>query len=202
MKITDIDRYKGDTFFIETDGTDKIFVNESIVAEFHLKKGMDIPEGALEQVVSENTYRRAKERAFYLLDEREYGFAEMYKKLEKNYDGEICLRVCNKLAELKLIDDRRYARRLAEYYCCRKYFGRYRAKQELMRRGLGSALAEEAVGEFSEGETERLEELVEKKYERFLTDRKGANKVMNALARQGYSYSDIKEVLNMYEYED
>ena len=40
--------------------------------------------------------------------------------------------------------------------------------------------------------------MVEKKYARYLVDRKGVQKVKNALVRQGYSYSDINAVLENY----
>lgn len=201
IKIIDIDKYKGETVYIETEDGKKYFVHQSMIYEFHLHKDMEIPLSALEDVINENLYRKAKERALYLLDSREYGYAELFKKLEQNYSEEICYRVCNKLAELKLIDDRRYAARLAEYYSCTKKFGKYRAKQEIMRRGISSALAEEVLSEYDDGAVERLGELVERKYERYLTDRRGAEKVKAALVRQGYSFSDIKTVLDMYEYE-
>lgn len=199
IKIVDIDTYKGETVYIETGDGEKYFVHQSMIYEFHLHKGMEIPPSALEEVLNENLYRKAKERALYLLDNREYGYAELFKKLEENYDEDICYRVCNKLAELRLIDDRRYAARLAEYYSCTKKFGKYRARQEMLRRGISSALAEEALAEYEDDSVERLRELVERKYERRLTDRKSAEKVKAALVRQGYSFSDIKAVLDMYE---
>lgn len=201
IKIVDIDTYKGETVFIEIEGGEKYFVHQSMIYEFHLHKGMEIPPSALEEVMNENLYRKAKERALYLLDNREYGYAELFKKLEENYGEDICYRVCNKLAELHLIDDRRYAARLAEYYSCTKKFGKYRAKQEIMRRGISSALAEEVLAEYEDDSVERLRELVERKYERKLTDRKSAEKVRAALVRQGYSFSDIKEVLSEYEFD-
>lgn len=201
IKIADIGTYKGETVYIETEDGEKYFVHQSMIYEFHLKKGMEIPPSALEEVLHENLYRKAKERALYLLDKREYGYAELFHKLEENYDEDICYRVCNKLAELHLIDDRRYAARLAEYYSCTKKFGKYRAKQEIMRRGISSSLAEEALAEYEDGAVERLREVVERKYERYLTDRKGAEKVKAALVRQGYSFSEIKEVLSDYEFD-
>ena len=68
-------------------------------------------------------------------------------------------------------------------------------------KGLTAEIIEEAMAEFDEEDDSfsRLEELVERKYERYLVDRKGVNKVKNALARKGYSYSEIKAVLDLYE---
>ena len=82
-----------------------------------------------------------------------------------------------------------------------KKLGRYRVKQEMRLKGLGSEIIEEAMENFSEEDEpfERLEKLVEQKYERYLTDRKGVEKVRNALARKGYSFGEIKEVLDLYD---
>ena len=41
----------------------------------------------------------------------------------------------------------------------------------------------------------RLKELVEKKYMRYLNDEKGVQKTINALLRLGYSYGEIKDAL-------
>lgn len=199
MLITDIGIYKGETVYVELDGNEKIFLHQSIAYEYNLKKDMNIPQSALDEVINENLFRKAKERALYLLDNREYGFAELYKKLENNYDEEICLRVCRRLAELGLINDRRYAARLAEHYCCTKKYGYYRARQEMSLKGIGKDIAEEALAELADGTMERLEELVEQKYERYLDSRKGVEKVKGALSRLGYSYSEIREVLDLYD---
>lgn len=199
MRISDIGTYKGDTMYVEFGGNEKIFLHKKTVCKLNLEKGMDIPETAVRQALSENTYRKACERALYLLDSREYGYVELFKKLEKSYEDDICYRVCNHLAEKGIIDDRRYAAHLAAKYCERKKYGSYRAKQELIRHGLSAELSDGAVSEFSEGEAERLREVVERKYERYLTDRKGEQKVKNALLRLGYSYSDIKEALDVYD---
>ena len=99
MRISDIGTYKGDTMYVEIDGGEKIFLHRSIIIKLNLEKGMNIPETAVRQAISENTYRKACERALYLLDSREYGYVELFKKLEKNYEDDICYRVCNKLAE-------------------------------------------------------------------------------------------------------
>ena len=162
---------------------------------------MNVPAEAVEEMVSANGYRRARERALYLLDVRDYGFVELYQKLEKNYSGDICLKVCKELAGLRLIDDRRYAESLARQLFEVKRVGMFKAKQELKLRGLSDSIIEEAVEPYADEEDSfaRLEELVERKYERYLTDEKGVKKVKNALLRQGYRYAEINAVLDLYD---
>lgn len=201
MRITEISAYKGSTMCVIFDTDERVYINEKILAEYNLKEGMNVPAEAVEEIVSANDYRRARERALYLLDGRDYSFVELYEKLEKNYSEEICLKVCKYLAELKLIDDRRYAASLARQLFEVKRVGMFKAKQELKRRGLSDSIIEEAVEPYADEEESfsRLEELVERKYERYLTDEKGVKKVKNALLRQGYGYAEINAVLDLYD---
>lgn len=48
------------------DTGERIYIHEKILAEYHLKEGMNVPAEAVEEMVSANGYRRARERALYL----------------------------------------------------------------------------------------------------------------------------------------
>ena len=168
---------------IEFEEGETAFLNYEIVSAYGLKAGLDMPESAWEKIVFDNEFRKAKERALYLLDYRDYSYVELYKKLEKNYSEEICDAVMDKMLGL--------ARTYVEV---RKY-GYYRAYQQMRQKGLTKPIIEEALEEYSEGTYERLYELVERKYLRYLDGEKGDIKVKNALVRLGYSYDIIKEVL-------
>lgn len=201
MKITEISAYKGTTVCVNFECGSRIYIHEKILAEYNLKEGMNVPREAVDEIVEANEYRRARERALYLLDSRDYSFKEIYEKLEKNYPEDICLRVCKELAGMRLIDDRRYGEMLARQLFEVKRAGMFKAKQELKRHGLSDSIIEEVTEPYSDEEDAfaRLEELVERKYERYLTDEKGVKKVKNALLRQGYGYSEINAVLDLYD---
>lgn len=201
MIITEISKYKGSTMCVIFDDGERIYIHEKILSEYHLKEGINVPQEAAEEIVAANDYRRARERALYLLDARDYSFVELYQKLEKNYDEDICIKVCKNMAELRLINDRRYAESLARQLFEVKRVGMFKAKQELKRRGLSDKIIEEVTEPYADEEESfsRLEELVERKYERYLTDEKGVKKVKNALLRQGYRYSEINAVLDLYD---
>ncbi len=143
-------------------------------------------------------FNRAKERALYILEGRDHSYSELFEKLEKNYSEDVCYAVCTKMAELGLIDDERYAEKLANFYFTVKKFGRYRAVQEMRRKGISDELISAVTEDYSDGARERLAEVVEKKYLRFLEDEKGINKVKNALVRMGYSYDDINAVVDEF----
>lgn len=199
LKITNVSKYKGLTYMVEFEGADTEFINKAIVDMFSLRSGMTIPESAWEQVREEEEYRKARERALYLLDFKDYSYVDLFHKLEKNYSEDVCYRVMDKMVEMGTINDRRYAEGLARHYVEVKKFGKYRALREMRGKGLTSQVAEEALEMYDDSYYERLYELVKSKYLRYLDDEKGVNKVKNALVRYGYSYGLIKEVLRDIE---
>ena len=206
MIVTDVLPFKGSMMCVELSGGGlaqemKIYIHSEIIRKYNVAKGMELSEEEADKLIYENDLRRARERALYLMESRDHSYRELFDKLEKNYSEDICFEVCNRLAEIGVINDRRYAEKLCRQLFEVKKLGRYRVKQEMRLKGLGSEIIEEAMENFSEEDEpfERLEKLVEQKYERYLTDRKGVEKVRNALARKGYSFGEIKEVLDLYD---
>lgn len=198
MKILSVEKYKGSTWRIDFENLEPAFLNSEIISKYNLRAGAEIPGDAWEEIVYSNDLRRARERAMYLLDYRDYSYSELYKKLLANYDEQICYDVCDRLAELGFINDRRYAESLARKYMEVKKFGYYRAVQEMRQKGLSKELIDEVLEEYEDTVEERICQLVEKKYLRKLREDDGVKKVKNALVRQGYSYSDINSVLDRY----
>lgn len=205
LKITNVSKYKGMTYMIEFEDRDTEFLDREIVSRYNLKAGISLPLSAWEEIKAEEEYRKARERALYLLDYRDYSYVDLFHKLEKNYSEDTCYRVMDKLVELGAINDRRYAAGLARHYVEVKRFGRMRAFREMRSKGLTSEVINLALDVYDEDEDttwyDRLYELVEKKYLRYLEDEKGVNKVKNALVRYGYKYDLIKEVLRDIEEE-
>ncbi|MBQ7187494.1 MAG: RecX family transcriptional regulator [Ruminococcus sp.] len=195
--ITKISQYKGKTLRVDFEQGEPAFINADIVSDFRLARGMTLTEEQWAEVVYACDLRRARERALYLLDYKDYSYILMFRKLSENYPEQICFEVCDKLAEMGVINDRRFAEGLARRYMEVKGFGRYRAVQEMRLKGLSKEIIEEALEPYSDTEStrERLRALIEKKYRRRLESEDGVQKVKNALVRQGYSYADINAVM-------
>ncbi len=201
MKILSVSKYKGDTVCIEIEDRSSVYINEKIAGKYNLKAGMNLPESALEEIMSDDLARKAKERALYLLTARDYCFVELYRRLERNYPHEISLGVCKEMAAAGLVDDGKYAEKLARELFEVRRVGMLKTKQEMKRRGLTETSIEAAVEPYADDEdtAERLRELVEIKYARYLTDEKGVKKVRSALVRAGYRYGEINAVLKAYD---
>lgn len=185
------------------DRVTKIYVHRDILADSGFKKGSAVTEDEAELLIYKNDRRRARERALHLLTARDYSYGGLYEKLSENYPEEICGEVCDELARRGIISDRRYAEKLCRHLFETKKLGEWAVRREMRRKGLTSGVIDEVIEEFSEDDDSfaRLEKLVEAKYERYLTDRKGVKKVKDALVRRGYSYDEINDVIDLYDLE-
>lgn len=199
MRLESIEKYKGRTMQLNFSEGEPAFLNADIVSRYGLRGGIDIPESAWEEIVHDDTFRRARERAMYLLDYRDYSYTEMVKKLMNNYCEDVCFEVADDLAEKGFIDDRRYAENLARRQFEVKLMGEYRVKMYLREKGIPRAVIEEATEPYEDSAAERAAELAERRYMKYFDPDDPAlmQKLKNALARQGYAYGDIKDAVEL-----
>ena len=210
MKVTNVSRYKGTTYEVEIDDNRKLYLHIDIITDFSVRTGMELERDELRKIVYASNFRRAYQRALFLLDYRDYSAKEMTEKLVKTYKSEaLCGAVLNKLKENGFIDDERYAEKLARKLVEIKKYGFRRAKRELMQKGIDQFTAEDALADYEYTFEENLAELLKTKHSRYLTDssdRKSIEKVKSALVRYGYDFSEINRAVKEYfencEYEE
>ena len=202
MKITNVSRYKGTTYEVEIDESRKVYLHIDIITDFSVRTGMEIERDELRKIIYASNFRRAYQRALFLLDYRDYSAKEMTEKLVGTYKNEaLCGAVLEKLKENRFIDDERYAEKLARKLVEIKKYGYKRAKREIMLKGIAQFTAEDALECFAESFEENLTELLKTKYSRYLTDesdRKSIEKVKSALVRYGYDFSEINRAVKEY----
>lgn len=195
MTVTRIEKTEGGRWKVEVDGAYWNILDAEIVVKYRLKPGTEVEEQTLAAALRAAEYRRARERALYLLDRRDYASWELEQKLVRNVSPETARKVVARLRELGLLNDGEYARKLARYYILQKHQGPRRAVLELRRRGIDASTAVEAVEEV-EPEEDALTALCRRKYARVLAedrDGKGREKVVRALMRLGHEYYDAAE---------
>lgn len=198
MKIQSIEKYKGSTYCVEFYEDKKIYLNQEIISDYNLKPDMEIPHEAIDDITHSSDLRRARERALYLLGFRDHSYKELFDKLDQNYSEDICMEICDRMVSIGLVNDKRYAEKLARDFIEVKHYGSYRARYDMQRKGIDRELIDAALEPYEDDTIDRLTKLVERKYTRYLIDKKGVQKVKSALARQGYSYSDVNAVLEEY----
>ena len=202
MKITSLAHYKGKTLEVEFDDKKILYLHIDIVTDFGLVQGMEIERAELKKIVYASNFRRAYEYALYRLDYRDYSAAEMFEKLLETYKSEaLCLEVVKKLARVGIINDERYAEKLARKLVEAQKYGFRRAKHEMALKGLTEETVENALALYADYFEENLAALLRGKYSRYLTDstdRKAVEKAKNALVRRGYGYDEINRAVAAY----
>ncbi|MBQ9956830.1 MAG: RecX family transcriptional regulator [Ruminococcus sp.] len=202
MKITSIRQYKGSTYEVTLDEVRKIYLHADIIADFSLCSQTELSRDELRKIIYASNFRRAFQYALHLLDYRDYSHKEMLEKLVKTYKNEaLCEKVMKKLTDIGVINDKRFAERMARKLIESKRYGLRRAMQELYLKGIDKFTAQDALVPYEDSAKENLACLLEKKYSRLLidkSDRKSIEKVKNSLVRYGYGFSDINEAVKEY----
>ena len=164
----------------------------------------EINEEELTELLNSVSFRRAYNKGLDFLSRRPYGTKELIKKLcEKGHEKEFAEKACERLTELRLLNDEEYARILANDLLERKNYSIKRIKQELAFRGIGREIIENTIDLLDNDPVSRIIILIKKKYINKIGDEKGRKRTVDALLRLGYSYSDIKTALNsISDFED
>ncbi|MDD6463901.1 MAG: regulatory protein RecX [Clostridiaceae bacterium] len=201
MKITAKGGRK-DKIHIYIDGEYRLTVDEIFWFSCGYISGDEIDEEELTAFEEAAGSRRAFNSALNSLDYRDHSEKEIRAKLMRKHGAEYVDEAVEKLIELDLINDRRYAENYARELFEHKKFGKIRIKSELIAKGIASDIASETVNSLFEDEEpdniQRIVDIIEKKYYNRMNDEVGRKKVFSALQRMGYTFSDIREAMSEF----
>ncbi len=177
-----------------------LLIDRTAFDESGYAAGNDISDSDMEELIFTSAYYRARERALYYLSTRDYAEKEMAKKLRREFGEEAANAAAKRMVELCLIDDESFALRYAEIMLNVKGRSPSRAVRELVLKGIDRDYAEYAVSSVGVSPKDLIRGIIDKKYARLVTsgDKKSVTKAVNALARKGYSFSDIRSVISEY----
>ena len=202
MKIIEISRRRRSLYRLDLEGGDPIEVDVRTFDESRFAVGQEITEEQLNTLLATSRYNRARERALYLLGLRDYACKELEEKLYSEADPVTAAAVVERLREVGLLDDERYAARLARSLSKVKHYPRRRIEQELRQRGISPVLAQAAVSDLEGEDFEQALEILRRKYYNKLNDPDNRRRVTAALARRGFSYGAIRRAMDEMEMPD
>lgn len=176
-------------------------VGENEVVAFALYAGKELTDDEAERMLPSVRRSGWKEKALSLLSRKPQSRRELEQKLrEWEAPEEEIAALCDRMEELGYLNDAEYAARIVRHYSA-KGFGEKKLRDELYRRGVPRDLWDSAL-EQAEDPAEAIDAFVAKKLAGKTPDRKELKKVSDALARRGYSWSEIRDALSHYETED
>lgn len=173
-------------------------VGQQEIADFALYAGRELTEEEAAALTAGLRSRQMRERALELLSRKPQSRRELTRKLNEWGAGpEEADAVCDRMEELGYLNEAAYAARIVEVYSARG-FGEKKLRDELYRRGVPREEWDEALARVGDA-TQAIDDFLQKKLTGWTGDRKQLQKVTAALARRGFSWSDIRDALARYE---
>lgn len=211
MKITSISAQikNPNRVSISVDGKYRFSLDISQVVDLGVKVGKEYTEAELTELEDESQfgklYARALEyslmRPHSMREVRDYLYrktrATKYKsrtgeiKEREGVSEEITERIFNRLVERGYVSDEKFTRWWVENRNQRKGTSLRKLQAELRAKGVDSKIIEAELQESSRTDQDELQKIIAKKRSRY----DDPQKFMQYLARQGFSYDDIKEAL-------
>ena len=197
MKITEIIKRRGQLREVRFDDGTYILLDKRIFEEALIGVGDEISEEKADFLEDTSDDIRCKNRAMYYLSVSDYSVSALKKKLiNAGFTEPFVSKTINRLKELSLLDDMRYCERFVEY-SREQNLSEREIKEKAKLKGIPFDIIKEVLEKDGKSETERIADLLLKKYINKLENEQETEKVIAALARKGFRFSDIREAVRM-----
>lgn len=195
VKITSIKQQvkRTDRYSIFVDNKYAFSLSEAGLLQQGLASGQELDQYKLASLKEASGTDKAYGNAlrYVVMRPRSEWELETYLK-RKDVEEPVAEQIIDKLRDLRLLDDTAFARSWVANRRLLKSTSKRKLQLELQQKHVPASIISQVLQEDETDERDTLRELVQKKSGRY-PDR---NKFMQYLARQGFSYTDIKSVLN------
>ena len=196
---------KGEKIHLSLDGEYIATVNADYWFTCGIKSGSEVTPEQLEELLTESARRKMMNKALDLLSMRDYSRRELADKLvtkawEKKEQKDMDLGslkqqasdICDRLEELGLLNEERFARSYVDELIRRKHLSKSGLKTALIQKGVQRDIIETVLEEVDVDPVEQVRELLATKFKnRDFSDEKQKTRTVNALLRLGYRYNEI-----------
>lgn len=212
MKITNLSAQvrNPDRVNVSIDGKYQFSLDISQITDLRVKVGRELDERELAELETESQFGKlyawALEysllRPHSVWEVRDYLYRKTRVTKYKNKQGEIkekegyapslAIRVLERLQQKGYVDDEKFARWWVENRNQIKGTSRRKLTAELHAKGVMGNIIEQVMSESGRSDDDELAKIIAKKRQKYTDDQK----FMQYLARQGFSYDDIKYALS------
>lgn len=173
-------------------------VSRNQIADFALYAGRELSDEEADRLLEAIQNENFRSYALRVVTDTPKSRKMLLKLLgEKDCPPEQGEKIADWLEDMGLLDDRRYAADVVELYV-RKGCGKRKIRDELYRRGIPRELWDEALEQIQEEDSAAaIDAFLEKKL-KGSHEPKDVKKASDALARRGFSWSEIGNALRRY----
>jgi regulatory protein len=190
---------------VMVDGAYRFSLDVFQLSDLGIRIGKEYTEDELQELESESQFGKLYARTLEYCLMRPHSAKEvrdyLYRKtrdtrtktggIKKGVPVEVTERVYQRLVEKGYIDDEKFARFWIENRNLTKGASRRKLIAELRSKGVASSLIERLLESSERSDENELQKIIAKKRARYPDEQK----FMQYLARQGFSYDDIKQAL-------
>lgn len=167
--------------------------------DHYIADGTDIDEEEWQELVCGINYKKALNKCADLLSRREHSVKELKTKLLRTVDEISAQKAIDRYLEAGYLDDEHFCESLVDYLYNVKKYSTNHIRQECYKRGVDGDIIRRVIENIEIDNTDTIIELIHKKYSSKLEQENGKEKVIAALQRKGFSYSDIKSAFYRLE---
>jgi len=173
-------------------------VDEAILIEYRLRKGLELDESFIQTLKKQDTYYQSYALAIRYLSYRMRTKKEVYDYLKEKIDEYHIPDIIDRLVKERLLDDGEFAKAFVSTRINTSTKGPQLVKRELIEKGVATILAEEAITQYTfEVEYEKAMKWVQKKLRSSKKDsfQKQRQRIQATLMQKGFTQDVIKEVM-------
>lgn len=165
------------------------------IRRLDIEIGREIGEEEYYTTIYPTLKKRAFARLLHILEISFKSENDIIKKLRLSfYPDEAIKEAIEKAVKFGYIDDERYTKRYVATY--KDKYSKLKLKYKLIEKGINKEIIENALDEAYIDESPKIKRLLEKKHY-FETDEfEKKQKIIASIMRQGYKYTEIKDIIN------
>ena len=202
-QITDIQVQKNhpSRLSIFLDGNFYCGVSEEVAIKHQLKKGMNVDENELKELLHDEELSNAKKYVYTILARRMYSTNEIRKKLkEQGYTDEIIDNVISMMEGYGYLNDKTFAEEWIQSRRLNNPKGKIVLKRELTQKGIEGDIIEEAFNQsFDESQQSEIAlDMARRKSRSYINDDpiSARRKLQGYLIRRGFDFETVRNVVD------
>ncbi len=203
MIVTNIEAVTKTKYKVYIDEKFAFVLYKGELSRYRIAVGQELKSEIYIKIRSEIVVKRAKLRALHLLNAMGRTEAQLHQKLaQDHYTEDIIDEAIDYVKSFGYIDDENYAR---------NFIGSRKDKKskkeifaQLLQKGISKEVLERAFEECYESNSARdaiMAIMQKRQYNPETADRKETQKIMGYLMRKGFGYEDIRQVIQVYEWD-
>lgn len=202
MIVTGVEALTKTKYKVYLEGQFAFVLYKGELSRFGIREGADITEETEEKIRVEVILKRAKLRAMHLLEDMDRTEAALREKLTQGlYPQEAVDKAIDYVKSFGYLNDARYAENFVRSRQGSK--SRREIWALLMQKGVAPELAEAAFEECYSGKEDEEQEAIrrilkKRKYDPEASDEAKMQKIYGYLARKGFRYDTVRQVIQNY----